>query len=343
MRISDLLAPVTSAKADWLVATTWIGFTPSANGSRAVAQCQATINRQMAGGYVLEYITKGIERPNPGHERDPEYLEDMKAHAPNAGRLVAVHRLRPSSRPLPEIIGKTEYEELQDRWDESGGRRRWSVAFPIVESWDIVAKPLAKDILGQAGYDRLIKHSSSTLRPLNEDEQASIAGLEISRRAAANAWIAIEDEMAMAERSPVPSDVQRNIDRDMASALEGMEEERKAKVRRRAAWLADLFARDRRRAGTLMCDACGYDPAIKYAGLPVKPRSLLDVHHMNPLEEGVRRTWFDDFALLCPTCHRVEHQLMKAPTPPGSGLLMPRISAAASAAAIPTTGPDTSQ
>ena len=112
MRILNLPAPVTAAKADRLAATTWIGFTPTADSSNSVAQCQATINRQMAGGYVVEYITRSIQQPNPGHELDSEYLEDMEAHAPNAGRLVAVHRLRPSARPLPDIIGKTEYEEL---------------------------------------------------------------------------------------------------------------------------------------------------------------------------------------------------------------------------------------
>jgi hypothetical protein len=39
------------------------------------------------------------------------------------------------------------------------------------------------------------------------------------------------------------------------------------------------------------------------------PRSLLDVHYKRPLGEGPRLTRADDFhfALLCPTCHRIEH------------------------------------
>jgi len=80
-----------------------------------------------------------------------------------------------------------------------------------------------------------------------------------------------------------------------------------AKVKRRAAWVADRFIRERQKTGTLTCDECAFDPNQLAVELRVKPRGFLDVHHKNPLDEGVRYTTTADFALLCPTCHRVEH------------------------------------
>lgn len=55
--IHDLPNPVTAAKADWLVADHWVGFTPSEGSTAARAQCQSTIAKQFGNGYVLEYIT----------------------------------------------------------------------------------------------------------------------------------------------------------------------------------------------------------------------------------------------------------------------------------------------
>ena len=90
-----------------------------------------------------------------------------------------------------------------------------------------------------------------------------------------------------------------------------MEDEQRAKVRKRAAWLAQKFVLGRSRSKTLYCDHCKFDPH-KIEGIDgISPRSLLDVHHMNPLDEGVRYTTLNDFALLCPTCHRVEHARLR--------------------------------
>lgn len=75
--------------------------------------------------------------------------------------------------------------------------------------------------------------------------------------------------------------------------------------------MAQKFIMKRRRAKTLHCDECQFDPS-KVGGIEgINPRSLLDVHHMHPLDEGVRYTTIKDFALLCPTCHRVEHARLK--------------------------------
>ena len=64
-----------------------------------------------------------------------------------------------------------------------------------------------------------------------------------------------------------------------------------------------------REGETISYDHFAFDPKNKPELAGIRPRSLLDVHHRNPLEEGVRYTTTADFALLCPTCHRIEHAL----------------------------------
>jgi 5-methylcytosine-specific restriction protein A len=214
------------------------------------------------------------------------------------------------SRPLEQIIGSEQHKLLQDMWAQGGKRFRWSVAFPIVQTYRITDRRKAKDILGPHAYKRLYAHSSATLRPLSDVERTLIAELEIEPVRTENAWIGIEDEFALADLSEINASTQRTIDHDLA-ALEGVKEERLAKIKKRAAWLADRFIRHRLAEGTLNCDHCKFDPSEIASDLSVKPRGFLDVHHKNPLDEGVRYTTISDFALLCPTCHRIEHARMR--------------------------------
>lgn len=312
MRVSDLSAPITASKADWLAGSTWLGFSPTNGSLQSQNQCQSTIQRQYAGGYVIEYITEQFSQPNPGFEIDPQYLAERETHKDQAGRFIAIHKLRTTARDLREVIGDEEFKRLQDMWAQGEKRWRWSVAFPIVESYDIVGRPKAKDILGETGYRRLFQRSSATLRVLNDEERASLQGLELDPRQAANAWIGIEDEFAFAEASDIDERIRKAIERDLPDgALEGMESERRAKVRRRAAWLAQKFVIQRRRGNSLFCDHCTFNPGHVTGLDGINPRSLLDVHHMHPIEEGMRYTTVKDFALLCPTCHRIEHARLK--------------------------------
>jgi 5-methylcytosine-specific restriction protein A len=317
LRISDLSLPVTAAKADWLAGTHWIGFTPADASGSAREQCRATINAQINGGYIIEYITQKFGDPNPGFERDARYVEEREAHRKIGGRLIAVHRLRPSARRLTQILGDEEFNRIQDMWAADGKRYRWSVAFPIIESFAISDPPLASDVFGPEAMRRLFGHPSATLRPLNDDERRQVADLQIVPQPTTNAWIGIADEAGMAEKSEINPRTQAFIDQDLSgSAMEGMTEEQKRKVRKRAAWLADRFVRERDRAGLLACDDCGFDPSSKVAGTGVRPRSLLEVHHKNPLDEGIRYTTVLDFSLLCPTCHRFVHALLRAESRP---------------------------
>ena len=222
-------------------------------------------------------------------------------------------QLRPTARSLIDIVGPDEFKELQDRWAQNGQRHRWSVAFPIIESYEVLGKPKAKAVLGEKAYQRLFGHSSATLRPLNDEERKLISGLEIEARPTSNAWIGIVDEFPAAEHSEVSRKNEQLVGRDLGeSGPEGMTTERWAKVRRRAAWLADNFIRQRAKTGKINCDECGFDPSARPDLSAIKPRSLLDVHHKNPLSEGVRYTTIADFALLCPTCHRTEHMRLRS-------------------------------
>lgn len=312
MKIKDLPAPVTASKADWLAGTTWLGFTPTDDNLTARNKCQSTIQRQFDNGYVVEYITEQFSQPNPGFERDPAYLQEREAHKELAGRLIAVHRLRTTARALEDVIGAVDYKKIQDMWAQENKRCRWSVAFPIVESYTILGHPKAKAVFGEKMYRRLYQRSSATLRALNDEEREAIATLEIARLRTENAWIGIEDEIPFAEKSQIELKTERLIREDLNDrVLEGMTEERRTKIRRRAAWIAEKFIRQRRRAGTLMCDDCAFDPATIFDPNKVNPRSLLDAHHLHPMDEGERYTTIMDFALLCPTCHRVEHQRLK--------------------------------
>lgn len=63
----------------------------------------------------------------------------------------------------------------------------------------------------------------------------------------------------------------------------------------------------------LACDACGLDPQKDYSYNGRRENVPLDVHHLTPLvslREGELRRFKipDDFAVLCPTCHRVIHK-----------------------------------
>lgn len=101
------------------------------------------------------------------------------------------------------------------------------------------------------------------------------------------------------------------IDRD----LEGLPTERRRKEYVRAVRLVQQFVRQRIEEGKLFCEGedCSFDPCKRVAGTQIEPRSLLDVHHKNPLAlGGARWTELSDLTLLCPTCHRFAHAQIRA-------------------------------
>ncbi len=51
-------------------------------------------------------------------------------------------------------------------------------------------------------------------------------------------------------------------------------------------------------------------PEDDYRGL-----DLIEAHHRIPLSRGIRATMPEDFAMLCPCCHRAIHKLIDQGTP----------------------------
>jgi len=78
----------------------------------------------------------------------------------------------------------------------------------------------------------------------------------------------------------------------------------------RVTLLAKELARHQAKNGKLVCEACGCTPEDEYLGL-----DLVEAHHRVPLSRGVRETKPEDFAMLCPCCHRAVHKLIDQGTP----------------------------
>lgn len=63
--------------------------------------------------------------------------------------------------------------------------------------------------------------------------------------------------------------------------------------------------------GPLTCDACRANLAERYGK---EHAEVVELHHLQPLARGVQKPkGMDDFALLCPTCHRVVHHRREEP------------------------------
>jgi hypothetical protein len=79
----------------------------------------------------------------------------------------------------------------------------------------------------------------------------------------------------------------------------------------KAAKLAKELARKRSKTGAISCETCGTVPSKEYDGL-----DLIEAHHRIPLARGVRETKPEDFAMLCPCCHRAVHKLINEDVEP---------------------------
>ena len=82
-----------------------------------------------------------------------------------------------------------------------------------------------------------------------------------------------------------------------------------------AARLAKELARKRSKTGKISCETCACVPEDDYRGL-----DLIEAHHRIPLSRGIRATKPEDFAMLCPCCHRAVHKLINGGIPADSAL-----------------------
>jgi hypothetical protein len=88
----------------------------------------------------------------------------------------------------------------------------------------------------------------------------------------------------------------------------------------KAARLAKELARKRTKNGKLTCEACACVPEDDYRGL-----DLIEAHHRIPLSQGIRSTSPQDFAMLCPCCHRAVHKLINCGKEPEAALQLVKV------------------
>lgn len=310
LRICDLPAAVTAAKSDWAsvldidVDDRTLGFTPRTDDTQGRGAIRSTIHSQLRGGLVLEYVTHEMPQPNAGSR--PHTDEEREVHAATAGRLVAVHRID-SNQPVHgrAAMGSARYDQMQKRWARPDQPWRWAVRFVIVQSWRIVDRPLARDVLGDALYAHIFQHPAGALRPLDDDARAAIADLMVEEVATV-ATPAVEgkliemariDNMERFRKADAITAEDGLIIADLREACEGMKRERMREI----AWRDRRIIAQKKRSVPAICEACGYKPPGD-AGF-----QCLDVHHLHPISAGVRMTTLADLAVLCPTCHREVH------------------------------------
>ena len=172
--------------------------------------------------------------------------------------------------------------------------------------------------LKSVSIDDLLGWPDAMRRFMATVEGSDAAGAGASRAAYLKFLIAEtgEREKSAETETAMSSPVDRQIAQDLGDTEpEGMTHEMWVTVRQRASRMARKFARERGAAGTLQCDQCQFDPAIRLANTSVllrSYRSAFDVHHKHPLALGERDTAISDFALMCPTCHRVRHLILNA-------------------------------
>ncbi len=111
----------------------------------------------------------------------------------------------------------------------------------------------------------------------------------------------------LADLPPLPVGVSLGTDSSVSlSVEEGSKVMATVLEYERSAALADKAKADNWAAngGTYVCEGCDFRHEV---------RGLFDAHHRRPVHLGVWTTTPSDLSVLCPTCHRVVHQLAPAP------------------------------
>ena len=157
---------LSAAKSHWLPGGLSLDFTPIDGSTNARAMCTSAVARQGRNGYILDYAR---HRPTPSGVRERSRIPPGPgATCPGCRSADCRSPFRPGSgRSQREIIGNAAFERLQDMWAQDGNRVRWSVAFPIVESYNIENPPYARDVFGAAAYQVSLR--TPTIERIPED------------------------------------------------------------------------------------------------------------------------------------------------------------------------------
>lgn len=93
--------------------------------------------------------------------------------------------------------------------------------------------------------------------------------------------------------------------------IEGDIKHKAHRYRERSPDLRKDLLKIRKKLGTLHCDICGFDAK----SIPKELRdAAFEAHHVEPLSysKSAKLTRLSDMSLLCATCHRLIHRLMRA-------------------------------
>ncbi len=169
---------------------------------------------------------------------------------------------------------------------------QWPFAVAVGDVYGVVDRPHVRSDLGMAVHPLLQSHDK--VSPLTPERLPILAAL--------HGW-----RITLADLPPLPVGV--SLGSEFPTSL-SVEEGRKFMTivmdYERSAELADKAKADNRAAngGAYVCEGCDFRHEV---------RGLFDAHHRRPVHLGVRITTPSDLSVLCPTCHRVVHQLAPAP------------------------------
>ncbi|WP_075478453.1 HNH endonuclease [Moritella viscosa] len=83
---------------------------------------------------------------------------------------------------------------------------------------------------------------------------------------------------------------------DSESAQEGYLQDRTLLSRKRD----QKLVKQRKKMDNYQCQSCDFS-------LIIEGKSIIECHHLFPLNFGERDTKIEDLVCLCPTCHRIAH------------------------------------
>jgi transcriptional regulator with XRE-family HTH domain len=98
------------------------------------------------------------------------------------------------------------------------------------------------------------------------------------------------------EKKKVTVKKSQNVRHKTVGTVEGLKQE----VARWVTGRDPIIAVEKKLQDDYVCAACGFRLVID--DIPV-----IQCHHTNPLEEGIRKTDLKDLVCLCPTCHAIAH------------------------------------
>jgi len=174
---------------------------------------------------------------------------------------------------------------------------RWPVAVVISEVYAISGEPLLiedlnfpnRKILANA-YDGIRRDEGEILRLWE-----ALRECDVHRRS--------EIQLPAGFRDPGKVELYSTMyPRVVASSTEGKKIWKEQLVTERGSKLGKEAKKQNRilSGGMLRCETCDFSH---------EQNGAFDAHHLFPLACGVRETRIDDFAILCPTCHRLAHVL----------------------------------